>query len=60
MPTSIYDTLGLVSDSIKDYYQTARGIPGVNIVPLSLPDSIPIDYQGVSHWVGLRQQNEVI
>ncbi|MGQ9644783.1 MAG: hypothetical protein ACUVT3_13070, partial [Ignavibacterium sp.] len=41
-------------------YQTARGIPAVNIVGLSLPSDTMITYQGETHLIKLDQQGEII
>ncbi len=60
VPNSLQDTLGFISDSVKEYYKTVRAIPAVNIVPLSLPDSIPITIDNITHWVGLRQGGDNI
>jgi len=45
---------------VKDYYQTARGIPAENIVQLFLPDSIDFTVDGITHTVGLAQETDII
>ena len=45
---------------VKDYYQTARGIPAENIVQLFLPDSIDITVDGITLTVGLAQETDII
>lgn len=54
------DTLGAVSDLVKEYYRLARSIPAENIVGLSLPSDTTITYQGVTHSINLDQQGEII
>lgn len=48
-----------VSDSIKEYYKTARGIPAGNIVPLYLPDTI-ITIGGVTHPIIIAEGGNII
>jgi len=60
VPTSFQDTLGRISDSVKTYYVNARGIPAVNVVGLTLPDSVEITVDNVTHWVGIRQVTDNI
>lgn len=39
LPVDQSDSIGLVSQAIKNYYRDARNIPNSNIVPLYLPDT---------------------
>ncbi|MBV6418876.1 MAG: hypothetical protein DAHOPDDO_00086 [Ignavibacteriaceae bacterium] len=61
VPTSPTDTLGMLSDSVMQYYVSARGIPITNIVPLNqIQDSVIINYGGEDHLIVLDQQKEII
>ena len=55
------DTLGMISDSIKNYYVNARQIPAVNIIQpgLRFPDST-FSIDGVTHTVELGQVTDNI
>ena len=45
---------------VKDYYQSARGIPGSNVLGLSrLVDTLVSDGT-TEHWIKLEQQGEII
>ena len=55
----VHNELDLTSVKVKNYYQTARSIPEVNIVPLYLPDTI-ITINGITHTVGIAQQTDLI
>ena len=55
----VFNSLDQTSIDVKDYYQTARSIPEVNIVPLYLPDTI-ITINGITHTVGIAQQTDLI
>ena len=48
------DTLGMISDSVKNYYKDSRNIPSENIIfpGLRFPDTT-ITIDGVSHNVSL-------
>ena len=60
-PSNGNDTLGLVSEAVKDYYQLKRGIPNSNIVELTELDTlIDITHNGVTHTIYLDQQGEII
>jgi len=60
-PSDGNDTLGLVSEAVKDYYQLKRGIPNSNIVELTELDTLTdITYNGVTHTIYLDQQGEII
>jgi hypothetical protein len=59
-PTSLQDTLGLISDSVKEYYKNARNIPESNIVGLSLPYSQDITIEGSTHRVKIVQVTDII
>jgi uncharacterized protein (TIGR03790 family) len=59
-PIDENDSLGLVSEAVKNYYVSARNIPSSNIVRLPLPDSIEITIENETHWVGLRQETDII
>lgn len=56
----VYNSLSDTSLMVKNYYQTARGIPESNIVPLPLPESIPITINDTTHIVGLAQETDII
>ncbi len=60
-PTSLQDTLGLISDSVKEYYRLARNIPAANVIfpGLRFPDTT-FSVDGVTHTVGLRQGSDII
>ena len=61
-PTSENDTLGLISEAVKDYYQLRRGIPESNIVALNslFNEWITDPETQDSHYIELRQQGEAI
>ncbi len=54
------DTLGAVSDSVKEYYRLARGIPAVNICPLNSLTSQTITIDGSTHRVIIAQNGDII
>lgn len=57
----VYNSNSLVSDSVMQYYVSARGIPNpLNVVPLQLPDSVEITIENETHWVGLAQETDII
>lgn len=60
-PTNPQDTLGMISDSIKEYYRIARNIPSENIIfpGLRFPDTT-FSVDGVTHTVGLGQVTDNI
>lgn len=55
----VWNSNSLVSDSVKNYYRDARGIPSSNIVPLNLPDTT-ITVDGVTHLVKLVEGGNII
>jgi hypothetical protein len=56
----VFNTLDQTSIDVKDYYQTARGIPGSNVLGLSrLVDTLVSDGT-TEHWIKLEQQGEII
>ena len=59
-PSSPTDTLGWISDSIKNYYQNARGIPEINIVPLNSLISHNITVGGSTHNVIIAEGGNII
>jgi hypothetical protein len=59
-PIDEYDEIGQISEAIKDYYQTARGIPGSNIVGLNSLIGEDITIDGITHHVKLAQENDII
>ena len=60
-PTSLQDSLGLISDSIKEYYRIARNIPSENIIfpGLRFPDTT-FSIDGITHTLGLAQVSDII
>jgi hypothetical protein len=63
IPNDTTDTLGVISEQVKNYYVNARNIPNpLNVFGLNLPDSIQITspYEGTTHWVGIRQSTDII
>lgn len=52
----VYNSLDQTSIDVKDYYKNARRIPELNILPLDLPESISITYEGVEHIVGIDDE----
>jgi hypothetical protein len=56
----VYNKNVALSDSIKNYYKNARNIPESNIVELTLPDSTEITVDNITHWVGIRQETDMI
>lgn len=59
-PSSPTDTLGWISDSIKNYYQNSRGIPEINIVPLNNLISHNITVDGSTHNVIIAEGGNII
>lgn len=61
-PVDENDTLGLISEAIKDYYQLRRGIPDENI--FGLEDLINADIfdpvSNTTHRIELTQEGEII
>ena len=57
----VYNSNSDTSLMVKNYYVAARGIPDpLNVVGLPLPDSIEINFNDISHWVGIRQGSDII
>ncbi|MCZ7611741.1 MAG: hypothetical protein M5U17_16485, partial [Ignavibacterium sp.] len=55
------DSLGLVSQAVKNYYQERRGIPESNICRLdSLDTLVTVTYNDITHTIKLDQQGEII
>lgn len=54
------DTLGAISDSVKEYYRLARGIPAVNICPLDSLTSQTYTSDGSTHRVIIAQNGDII
>ncbi|BDQ03787.1 MAG: hypothetical protein HRF52_14460 [Ignavibacterium sp.] len=61
-PTGLTDTLGFVSDSVKEYYKDARQIPESNILGLTnlIDDDIYDPVSNITHRIILDQQGEII
>lgn len=55
------DTLGIISDSVMQYYKTVRNIPSENIISpgLRFPDTT-LTINGETHSVGLAQVSDII
>lgn len=57
----VYNINSSIEDSVMQYYVASRGIPYPdNVVELNLPDSTQITVDGVTHWVGIRQETDII
>lgn len=56
----VYNSNSDTSFMVANYYKNVRNIPTSNIVPLFLPDSVPVTYQGSTHYVGIRQETDII
>jgi len=59
-PVDDQDTLGLISEAVKDYYKTARNIPVSNILGLNSLISHNINIDGVTHPVIIAQETDNI
>lgn len=60
-PVDENDTLGIISEAIKDYYQLRRGIPETNILSLQLPRrEISVGDWSDPHVVKLGYSDEYI
>jgi len=58
-PSDQNDSLGLVSQTVKNYYRDVRNIPTSNIVPLYLPDTA-ITIGGVTHPITIAEGGNII
>jgi hypothetical protein len=59
-PIDLNDSIGIVSQAIKNYYVNARGIPTSNVVPLDSLGDYNITVGGETHTVGIRQETDII
>lgn len=59
-PTDPNDSLGLISQAVKNYYQEKRGIPQSNIVPLLNLEDQDITIDGTTHRVKFVQVTDII
>lgn len=60
IPSGSTDTLGLISDSVMNYYKTARGIPASNIIGLDNLSNHDITIDGVMHPVIIAEGGNII
>lgn len=56
----VYNSNSSISDSVMDYYKTARGIPAENIVALDGLVSKDITIDGSTHRVIIAQEGDII
>lgn len=59
-PSDQNDSLGLVSQTVKNYYVNARNIPSSNIVPLNNLISHNITVDGSTHKVIIAEGGNII